>query len=511
MALNLISSIIVFVIQLLINFFLAPFILKTLGDEAYGFLGLTNSIVNYGYFITIAINSVAGRFVAYEYHRGNFLKANKIFSSVLIINFLFSVLICIISTLFILNLEYFINISNELKNDISLTFVVYFINFCLGLFNAILAIPPFVKNKIYLNSIRQAISTVIFALCILLFFYYLPPMIFYAAVSALIASIFVFISSLIIIKQLKANIIFKFKLFRFGLIIDLVKSGIWNSFHLISYTVIHGIDLYLCNIFINAASMGILSVSKAAIFILEAFVAMISSAFTPKFVELFSKQQIQNLIEEIKFSMKAEAFVALAPICVFIIVGEAFYQLWLPFKTHEQIKEIYLLAIMGAGPSVIMACMYPLLNTNIVTNKLFRPAVANFIMSITILILQLIFLKFSDFGLKGVVLTASLCMIAKVLLFDITNAAINLNLPKRTFWFAFIYNLIIFFVLLAIVFLLKEFFDIKTWYDFIVFCVFSVSFCYLISFLLIFNSAQKVLFLTKTKTFIYKKLHKNAS
>ena len=76
MLINLISSIIVFIVSMGINFFLTPFILKSLGNEAYGFVGLSNAIVSYAAVITVAINSVSGRFVAYEWHRGDIERAN---------------------------------------------------------------------------------------------------------------------------------------------------------------------------------------------------------------------------------------------------------------------------------------------------------------------------------------------------------------------------------------------------------------------------------------------------
>ena len=69
MLVNLISSIVVFIVSMGINFFLTPYILKSLGNEAYGFVGLSNAIVAYALVVTAAINSVSGRFVAYEWHR----------------------------------------------------------------------------------------------------------------------------------------------------------------------------------------------------------------------------------------------------------------------------------------------------------------------------------------------------------------------------------------------------------------------------------------------------------
>jgi O-antigen/teichoic acid export membrane protein len=69
-AINLISSIITMGISIAINFFLSPYIVRHLGTEANGFTQLANNFVLYATLITIALNSMAGRFIAIEYHRG---------------------------------------------------------------------------------------------------------------------------------------------------------------------------------------------------------------------------------------------------------------------------------------------------------------------------------------------------------------------------------------------------------------------------------------------------------
>ena len=60
---NMISSIVSFVITMGISFFLTPFIVGKLGREAYGFIGLINNIISYASVVTIALNSMAGRFI----------------------------------------------------------------------------------------------------------------------------------------------------------------------------------------------------------------------------------------------------------------------------------------------------------------------------------------------------------------------------------------------------------------------------------------------------------------
>ena len=91
-AINMFAQIAVFGIQFCISFFLTPFIVRTLGVEAYGFVGLSNNIIGYMQVVTVALNSMAARFISIEYHNGNFQKANQYFSSVFYANSILTLL-----------------------------------------------------------------------------------------------------------------------------------------------------------------------------------------------------------------------------------------------------------------------------------------------------------------------------------------------------------------------------------------------------------------------------------
>ena len=96
---NLISQIIAFAVNLSINFFVTPYIVEQLGSEAYGFIGLANNFVNYASIVTIALNSMLGRFVTINFHQGNIKKANMYYNSVLLANVILSVIMLIPSIL----------------------------------------------------------------------------------------------------------------------------------------------------------------------------------------------------------------------------------------------------------------------------------------------------------------------------------------------------------------------------------------------------------------------------
>lgn len=82
LTINIVATCISFIVSFGISFFLTPFIVKSLGAAAYGFVGLTNTIISYTELVTVALNALAGRFITIEYVRGRIDNANKYFSSV---------------------------------------------------------------------------------------------------------------------------------------------------------------------------------------------------------------------------------------------------------------------------------------------------------------------------------------------------------------------------------------------------------------------------------------------
>ena len=491
MLINLLSSIVVFCVSMGINFILTPFILKSLGNEAYGFVGLSNAIVSYASVITVAINSVSGRFVAYEWHKNNIKKANYYYSSVLVTNIFFVIVVLFLSSIFILNLSSFLNVPNRIENDVKLTFVFYFINFCVGLFNGVITVSIFVKNRLYLLSIRNAISSGILALLIVTFFYFFDPMIAYIAISALISSLFILFSTIFISSSLTPELKFTLTNFNFKLLKELLSSGIWNSFNALNRILLTGMDLFICNIFINANATGLLAVAKAAPIILESFVAQLSSIFAPKFVELYSKENIVALINDAKFSMRVVAFIISVPAAIFVVFGMEFYQLWLPFKNDIEITLIYNISMITLVPIIFISFVFSLFNLDNTTNQLRRPAIANTILGVSTILAQILIIKFSNFGIYGIVIIAAIFYSVRILGFDLINAALNLKVKFNTFYGVYFKNLIVFAIITFIFFEISKFIKILSWFDFILVTLIFLSFGYLICIFLFFNKFER--------------------
>ena len=79
---NLSASFVSYGVTLLIGFFLSPFIVRTIGVEANGFVSLANNFVSYASLITLALNSLAGRYITISLVKGDIKEANRYFASV---------------------------------------------------------------------------------------------------------------------------------------------------------------------------------------------------------------------------------------------------------------------------------------------------------------------------------------------------------------------------------------------------------------------------------------------
>ena len=110
--LTLFTSMFAIIVTIITNFFLSPYIVETLGEEANGFTQLANNFVNYASLITIALNSMAGRFITMYYYKDDKKTSNKFYSSIMIANLAVISFLIIPATILLFNLENVINIES---------------------------------------------------------------------------------------------------------------------------------------------------------------------------------------------------------------------------------------------------------------------------------------------------------------------------------------------------------------------------------------------------------------
>ncbi|MFK1787361.1 lipopolysaccharide biosynthesis protein [Bacteroides fragilis] len=157
-AINMIAQVIAFLVNVGIGLLLTPYIVKSIGKEAYGFVGLANNFISYAQIVVLALNSMAARFVTICVNRGEYVQASKYFSSVFYSNLFLSIILFVFSLVVVVNLECLINIPVEMSNDVKMLFALIFLNFILSVFFSVYSIATFTRNRLDLASIRNITS-----------------------------------------------------------------------------------------------------------------------------------------------------------------------------------------------------------------------------------------------------------------------------------------------------------------------------------------------------------------
>ena len=79
-----------FIINFIISFIFTPYLIRTVGKEAYSFFPLVNNIIGYSSILTTAVGSMAGRFITMRIYKEDMEGANVYLNSMWVTNLLLS-------------------------------------------------------------------------------------------------------------------------------------------------------------------------------------------------------------------------------------------------------------------------------------------------------------------------------------------------------------------------------------------------------------------------------------
>lgn len=344
LSINIIAQFLSFTVQFGINFFLTPFIVKKLGADAYGFIGLASNFVMYAQIITVALNSMAGRFIAIEYHKDNLNSANRYYTSVFYANLVLTIILAVISIVCCCFLEYIINIPSELVQDVKTLFLLLMVNFLFSILFSIFDVATFIKNRLDLVAVRGITSNIIRIGIIVPAFAFFIPKLWYVGLASVICTLYMTNVNYQYKIKLTPELKVEKSLFEFAKIRRIVSSGIWNTVARLANLLSQGFDLLFANLFIGATAMGYFSITKHFPVIIVALVNSICSAFAPSLTKLYAKGDTDEIKKELLFSVKITGILATFPLCFLFSFGDIFYDLWLP---NQDSHQLYILTLIG--------------------------------------------------------------------------------------------------------------------------------------------------------------------
>lgn len=443
-ALNLIASFITYVVTFGISFFLSPYIVRTVGVDAYGFVSLANNFISYASLITIALNALAGRFITIKIKEKDYVSANKYYTSVFLGNLFLSGVLLILALIVWIFLEKLINIPENIFWDVKILFATLFINCILSTVTSVFGIATFVTNKLYLSSIRSIESSIIRAIVLVVAFAFFSPKVTYLGLTSLLMGIYCAIYNIHYTKRLTPYLKLNIKYFEFSKVKELVTSGIWNLVTKLSQIFIDGLDLLIANLFIDSTSMGVLSLAKTVPSMISSIVGTMVGSFSPNFTFLYAEKKYDELKQSVKQSMKIMGIVCNVPIVVLLVCGSQFFSLWQP---TQDAKQLQLLSILTCAGLIINGGINSIYNIFTVVNKLKYNSLVLLVSSILSITITFALVKTTNLGIYAIAGVSTCIMIIKNLIFIVPYAAKCLQLK----WYALYSEILrsIFFVLIS--------------------------------------------------------------
>ena len=493
---NMIASVASFAVSICISLFVTPMIVEKLGSEAYGFVSLANNFVSYAALITVALNSMESRFVSIELYKQNYEGANKYFTSVFFANLVIALFLAPIMGVFIIKMDSFLDIPQSLLGDVRITFAIVFLQFFIEILTSRFEIATFVTNRLNLYYINSIISAVIRLLVILIGFNLFSVKIVFLVLGSLAGKIFVVSKNIYYTETFIPELKIHRKYFDIKSIKEVVSAGVWNLISKLSGVLLDGLDLLIANIFIGAAEMGALSLSKTIPALFMSLRGTLDYPFSPPMTKCYAENDIDGVIKYARTGNKVLGMFMIAPMAVFLVFGENFFQLWVPSQNARLLQILSLLSIISllAG-----SCINSVFTIFTITNHVRENSLVILATGIATTGTVFLLLKTTNLGVFAIAGVSSFYGLIRNLVFTPLYGAHCLGVKKSTFYREIIVGNICLVIDAVISFGISCAISVHGWASMILACGLSGIICVAINFMIVLSKEDKHFFLERIR------------
>lgn len=470
---NLAFSIVALIASTAINFILAPYLVKNVSAEAYGFVSLSTDFVTYLSLISVAINSMAGRFVSISLFKNDIEDANLYLSSVFITTTVISLILILPMLGTVLFINKFINISQEILIDVKFLFAFIFLNFLVTLVTSVFTVGTFVQNKLYLTSIRSAESILLRGLVIFVLFGVFKPRILFVGIATLVSGVYIALWNYWYTRKFSPNLEIKLKYFKGSAIKEVLSAGMWNTLLQVCAILSTGLNLLICNLFLNGNLMGILALSNTLPTAIVALLSSIKQVFGPPLTKQYATGV--SMYDLFNKTHKIISILFCVPLGGFIVFGDIFYTMWLPDLDSKQLQILSVLSILAL---TVVSSTSLINNILVIQNKVKFQSIVLLGTSLINISATIILVKFTNFGVYVIPGVGSVLSILQNIVFTLPYGSKCLGQKWYKLYIPAAQNLLCVIVSCLVCLAVRWFITPNTWFSLIVICSFGALLSY---------------------------------
>lgn len=475
---NLFSNLLSYASSIAISFFLTPFLVKHLGKEIYGFYGIANNVVSYVSITSIALNSMAAKYITVELVRGNRLKAEQYFTSIFFSNILLSIILAPILALIVIFLQNLFNISDIYLHDVRILFLLVFCAMILNFIFSVVGSATYAKNRVDLKAYSD-IGRALLRICLyVMIFKVFKPSIVYVGLVALCLETYNSGIQLILKKQLMPELGISPKFFNKRLVFQVLNVGIWNSLNHLGDLLLSSSDVIFANIMICESASGIISIIKTMPSLLSGVITAINGVFMPRIAISYGESNKKKLIKEVNLSQRVMGCITTTVVMMLILFAKEFYDLWVPGNDSDLLMK---LSSIDISRMLFVGVTWPIANLNIVMDKIKYPSLLVIASGIANVVSMYHLIQFTELGIFSIPITTLVLSVLFYGIFIPLYPCKLLNVSYKTFLKPILEMFISIALISATIIPIKRFITIVSWGDFILCCGIFGTGCFLIS------------------------------
>ena len=492
---NLISQILLFLLNGIISFWLPPFLVKKLGIGAYGLIPLSSSLIGYAVIVTVAINSSLSRFLALDLTNHNYEAANKTFNTAFTSLFVLLMLLAPFLFIFSFNISSFISIPKGIEHDASILFMCVSVAFIMAAFSSIFNSSAYIANRLDLVNRVSVINTYIRVIFIFGIFLLLKVSLTGYGVAILFGSIISSSYSYYLFKKFTPTIQINFKLFDKSVLSEILSMGWWLIVIQLGSILFLQIDLLVINKVLGNVEAGKYGIILQWSNMIRTLSITLSGALGPLILNLYAKKDFDQMIRLTKLSNKALSLFVGCMVSVLCIIAPALLTIWIS-KDFASLKWLFILVLL---PLPINLGVLPLFSLNRAYNKLRIPGIYTLFMGVCNLLLAIFLVSETSLKLYGVAVASGIVLTFKNFIFMPIYVASNMGISKTTFFKASLSSIVLVSIALAISTFYYSVFEINDWLHLVIHSgVLFIFFCAL-SYVLLSESEKKMIVSTVLK------------
>ena len=450
-------------LPIVISFYISPIIVGKVGASAYGFIGLANDFVSYAAIIATVFNSVASRFIANSFYKKDYETANYYFNSLIAANIAISAVLGLAGVLLVPNLDKVLSIPASLVFDVKLTFALIFGSYIISLLTLVFTTSTFVTNRTDIQGIRNIIQYLIRFALVVVFLNFISVRIYWVALATLIATSVISIMNMSLTKRLTPELKVDPSKAKRKYAVELAKSGSWMALTSISTVLLRGLDLTVANIFVGDYEMGLLSIARTIPNNVTSVITTIAPIFTPAFIAYYAQDNIAGLTSNVKKTINTMALILFVPISGFIVFSYDFYALWQKSLSSDELMLITMLSTLTVVQAYFNSVTSTMAQLSVVVNKLKLPVFVSLGCGIVSIAAEIVLIKFFGMGLYAIVLSTTVVMIVRYVIFNSFYAAWCLKQPMTYFLPTALKTWISIPILIVIMILIRTVLPVHSW------------------------------------------------